>query len=291
MAHQLDFKNKKYEQWVKAGLGVEYLGEGLYPFCDEVVTRQHNDILDTIKQTKNLSTVTCGQCNLNKLKPDHVQTGNKQCPLSQANCNCLHPSGKQPCPNDVCGAIYDHIVTNYGSTPPAPYWRNTEAKWWCTDPWSVAKCFINSPVHYDIIDCTGFLRLIINNQGFHNHIQCTINGTDVFSKVLQYSNEIFHSSSMELEENTANTYIDAMIAILQDDKELKTREYAQNAVQKLLELKKDDFIIPTKDELHMANASMASISGTTEEFESKLQVNLGNEMKELKTEQPRQRDL
>ncbi|XP_053390960.1 uncharacterized protein LOC123543790, partial [Mercenaria mercenaria] len=272
MEHQLDLENKKYEQWVKAGLGLIYLGEGLRPFCNEVVKRQHNDILDNIKRTKHLSTVTCGQCNLNELKPDHVQTGNKQCPLGQANCNCLHPFGKKPCPNDVCGAIYDHIVTNYGSTPPAPYWRNTEAKWWCTDPWSVAKCFINSPVHYDIIDCTGVLRLIINNQGFHNHID----GTDVFSKVLQYRNEIYHSSSMELEENTANTYIDDMIAILQDGKELKTRQCSQNAVQTLLMLKKDDFIITPINEHDVISASFKSICDTIEEFESKLQENLEN---------------
>ncbi|XP_053405051.1 uncharacterized protein LOC123522859 [Mercenaria mercenaria] len=252
MSHQLHLEKEKYRQWVKAGLGLGYLKEGLAPFCDDVAKQQHKDILDNIKQTKNLSAVTCGQCNLRTLKPDHVKIGKNQCPLGQANCNCCYTSSKIACPNNVCGAIYDTIITNHASTPPAPYWKNTQTQQWTGDPWSIAKCFINAP-GYDRttsaadINCTGLLHVIINNKYFHNHIQNNLAGANVFSKVRQYRNEIFHSSSMELEEADANTYIDDMIAVLQDGKELIHRKDAQDAVKKLEELKNEGFIVTTEN--------------------------------------------
>ncbi|XP_053405442.1 uncharacterized protein LOC123522959 isoform X2 [Mercenaria mercenaria] len=240
MAHQRHLEKTKYRQWVKAGLGLTYLTEGIAPFCEDIAELQHKDILDNIKQTKSLSAVTCGQCSWTTLRPDHAKGGNRSCTLGQRNCNCCNPAGKITCPNKVCGAIYDAVVTSHGFTPPAPYWKNTETQHWCTDPWSIAKCFINAP-GYDKktsaadIDCIGLLHLIRNNQYFHNHVQCTITPTDVFLKVIADRNEIFHSSTMELEETEANSYIDDMIAVLQDGKELNNRQDAKDAVKKLEE--------------------------------------------------------
>ncbi|XP_053375614.1 uncharacterized protein LOC123534312 [Mercenaria mercenaria] len=281
MTNPLHLEKTKYRQWVKAGLGLTYLREGLVSFCEDITKQQHNDILDNIKQDKNLLTVACGQCSWTTLRPDHAKGGNRSCKLGQRNCNCCNPTGKITCPNKVCGAIYDAIVSSHGFTPPAPYWKNTETQHWCTDPWSIAKCYINAP-GYDRktssadIDCIGFLHLIRNNQYFHDHIQCTIAQIDVFSKVITDRNEIFHSSTMQLEETDADSYIDDMIAVLQDGKELKTRQDAQGAVQNLLKLKKEDFIISTKTEADVVHAAVQSISFTMEEFENKLREKLEN---------------
>ncbi|XP_045216955.2 uncharacterized protein LOC123566703 [Mercenaria mercenaria] len=281
MSHQLHLEKEKYRQWVKAGLGLGYLKEGLAPFCDDVAKEQHKNILDNIKQTKNLPTVTCGQCSWRTLKPDHVKTENKQCPLNQSNCNCCYTSGKNACPNNVCSVIYDNIISNHASTPPGPNWKNTKTQQWTRDPWSIAKCFINVPGYEQKtsaadIDCTGLLHVIINNKYFHNHIVCNITGTDVFSKVRQYRNKIFHSSSMELEKKDASSYIDDMIAILEDGRELSSRQDSKDAVKKLKELKKDNFIITTKSEYDVVHAAEQSISDTIEEFENKLQEKLEN---------------
>ncbi|XP_053405540.1 uncharacterized protein LOC123522844 [Mercenaria mercenaria] len=277
MAHKRHLEKEEYRQWVKAGLGLGYLKEGLAPFCDDIAKQQHKDILDNIKQTKNLPTVTCGQCTVETLKPDHVKIGNKQCFYGQANCNCCHTSGKIACPNNVCGAIYDNIITNHASTPPAPNWKNTQSQQWTGDPWSIAKCFINTP-GYDRktsaadIDCTGLLHVIINNTFFHNHIGCNLAGASLFSEVRQYRNEIFHSSTMELEEAVANTYIDDMIAVLQDGKELINRKDAQDAVKKLEELKNEDFIVTTenmKEVLEDIREEIRNMKQTTEGLATK----------------------
>ncbi|XP_060557558.1 uncharacterized protein LOC132717964 [Ruditapes philippinarum] len=282
MAHQLHLEKEKYRQWVKAGLGLGYLKEGLVPFCNDIADQQHNDILQNIRSTKSLlSTVTCGGCRVETLKPDHkpvpANAGNKVCPLGQVKCSCCC-KGKIACPNNICGAIYDFIVQHHASTPPAPNWKNSDALQWVTDPWSICKCFINAPGYEQKqsageTDCTGLLHLMINNQYFHSHIGCDVTVTNnLFTKVRHYRNAIFHSSSMELEESEANTYLDDMIAVLQDGKELLHRSDAQIAVMKLQDLKNKDFIITTEsfeEILRQIKEEMAKVLKSTESAATK----------------------
>ncbi|XP_060575833.1 uncharacterized protein LOC132733247, partial [Ruditapes philippinarum] len=257
MAHETHLKNNKYRQLVKADLGLRYLQEGLAPFCDDIGRQQHKDIINQIQQTKTPQpNVPCVACQITTLQPDHVRVSRGICPFKQDKCNCCFPNNKKPCPNNVCGAIYDNIIQNHASMPPAPFWRNSDAQQWSTDPWSVCKCFINAPGYKAITsaadtDITGLLHLIINDKYFHSHIGCNVAGTNnLFAKVRQFRNMIVHSTSMELEEHEFNTYIDDMISVLQDGMELVHRQDAQQAVLKLQELK-EDFVITSeiKDEM------------------------------------------
>ncbi|XP_053386219.1 uncharacterized protein LOC123545283 [Mercenaria mercenaria] len=275
MNHQLQLENKKYRNWVKAGLGLRYLKEGLEPFSDDIVRQQHVDILNSVKQTCNVTTVNCGNCNLKTLMPNHVRISSRNCPLGQANCNCLYPRGKIVCPNNVCGAIYDTIVTVHNSRPPAPFWKNTDVKKWCTDPWAVAKCFINAQGYAQKtsaaeIDCSGLLHVIINNKSLHSHIQCIISGNDEFCKTRQARNAIFHSVTMELEDSGVNDYIDDMIAILEDGKELHARPESVEAVKKLQEIKNDAFIITKETERDVIRAAHIAFDQKGKELEQKI---------------------
>ncbi|XP_060563140.1 uncharacterized protein LOC132722633 [Ruditapes philippinarum] len=296
MAHQRQLEKEKYRQWVKAGLGLGYLKEGLAPFCNDIADQQYKDILQNIRSKKSLSsTVTCGSCRFETLKPDHKPVGNgknKVCPLRQVNCRCCF-KGKI-CPNNICGAIYDSIIQYHASIPPAPFWKNSDVQQWSTDHWDVCKCFINAPGYKDKTsaadtDCTGLLHVIINNTYFHSHIRCNVTGpNNLFLKVRQYRNEIFHSSSMELEESKANCYIDGMIAVLQDDQELVHRQDAQQAVGKLQDLKKKDFIITTEgfeDILRQIKDEMATVLKSTENAATKEEYeDLKNKLSEGKVE-------
>jgi hypothetical protein len=190
MAHEMHLKNNKYRQWVKAGLGLGYIKEGLAPFCDEIGKQQHKDIINQIQQTKTPQpNVSCGVCKITTLQPDHVRVSKGICPLKQNNCNCCFPNNKIPCPNNICGAIYDSIIQNHASIPPAPSWKNSDVKQWTANPWSVCKCYINAPGYKDKTsaadtDCSGLLHLIINNKYFHGHIGCNVTlPNNLFSKV------------------------------------------------------------------------------------------------------------
>ncbi|XP_060570211.1 uncharacterized protein LOC132728569 [Ruditapes philippinarum] len=255
MAHQLQLENKKYRQWVKAVLGFRYLADGLAPFCNDLAIKQHQHIRDSIQQSKSIPpTVTCGTCQVETLKPDHkkvMNAGKRECPLGQVKCSCFFPKDKNAaCPENICGAIYDYIIKNCASTPPAPNWKNTNAQQWSVHPWSICKCFIDAPGYkekpsaYDT-DCAGLIHVILNNIYFHSHFGCNFTGSNIFTKVRKCRNEIFHSSCTELEENDANSYIDDMIAILKDSKELENRPESQQAITMLENLKQKDFIITT----------------------------------------------
>ncbi|XP_060580814.1 uncharacterized protein CXorf38 homolog [Ruditapes philippinarum] len=274
MAHEIHLKNNKYRQWVKAGVGLGYLKEGLAPFCDDIGKQHHKDIINQIQVTKTPKpNIPCGVCQISTLQPDHVRISKGICPLKQDKCNCCFPNNKKPCPNNVCGAIYDSIIQNHASIPPAPFWKNSDPHDWSVDPWSICKCFINAPGYKDKtsavdMDCTGLLHVIINNKYFHNHIGCNVTGPkNLFSKVRQYRNEIFHSSNMELEERVANAYIDDMITVLQDGKELLHHQAAQQAVGKLQDLKNKDFIVTTEgfeEMLRQIKEEMSKVMKSTE---------------------------
>ncbi|XP_053380251.1 uncharacterized protein LOC128548797 [Mercenaria mercenaria] len=283
MAHKAQLENRKYRNWVRAGLGIKYVKEGLEPFCDHLVKQQHIAILDKVKQKHNLSTVSCGLCDVHTLQPDHIQTKPRQCHLGQMYCNCLYPRGKTPCPNKVCGAIHDAIIQLHASTPPAPYWRNADAHQWCTEPWAVAKCFINAPGYEQKInsvefDLTGLLHVLINNIEFQQQLKCVVTGTDVFSRVRMCRNDIFHSHTMEVEDTEVNSYIDDMIELLEDETEIKHRQESKAAVKKLQELKLEDFIISTADEAGIRRVAMDAINKKERELEQTI-ADAGNKLK------------
>jgi hypothetical protein len=197
MAHQLQLENKKYRQWVKAGLGFRYLADGLAPFCNDLAIKQHQYILESIQQSKSIPpAVTCGTCQVEILKPDHKHVdGKRVCPLGQVKCSCCFPNGKIACPKNICGAIYDYIIKNCASTPPAPNWKNTNSKQWSVDPWSISKCFIDAPGYkekpsaYDT-DCAGLIHVILNNIYFHSHFGCNFTGSNIFTKVNPYNSNV-----------------------------------------------------------------------------------------------------
>lgn len=254
MSHDSQLKNPKYRCWVKAGLGLKYLKEGLEHFTMEIMDEQHQAILMTVR--KSSRSPTCEHCHINTLQPSHVRTKTHHCPLGAFDCNCRQPKGKRPCPVDVCSFIYDQIINLHGSTPPAPYWRNTKVGLWCTSPWEVAKCFINAPGYAHTTsaketDCAGLLHVIVNNKAFHSHLHCDINGSDIFCKTRQYRNEILHSATMELEDQIADMYIEDMIDVLRDPKELASRSECIAAVEKLLELKQKNFVITSQNEMEV----------------------------------------
>ena len=180
-------KNKKYKNWIKAGLGLKYLKDGMECFCDELVEKKHCNLIRTIEDKTKLSSIHCDRCNVNTLQPNHVKVKGK-CPLQHIKCNCLHPGGKVMCSNNVCGVIYDEIIRLHASHPPCPNWKNTDSRRWCTDPWSVARCFVNAPGYEgknsaSEIDCAGLLHVLINSKEIHSLLSFSSSGPNVFAQV------------------------------------------------------------------------------------------------------------
>ncbi|XP_045181433.2 uncharacterized protein LOC123540454 isoform X2 [Mercenaria mercenaria] len=254
-------KRSDYKSWVKGSLGFQYLKYGLVGFCEEIVTKQYEEILNDIKQNKKLLKLVCGQCSIDTLRPDHVQNMSKHCPLGQIQCNCQSPSGKVSCRNKLCGAIYDKIITLHASIPPSPNWQNTNLRDWCTNPWEIAKCFISQDGYAQTktafdTDCTGILSIFMNA----TFLRSRISQTELFTQLQRARNDLLYSALHELDENLADKYFDVMIAVLQDVQELNTRRESKGALRRIKELKSGRYSYNSEDEISVLEDSCERIT-------------------------------
>ncbi|XP_053402116.1 uncharacterized protein LOC128546095 [Mercenaria mercenaria] len=275
MSHQTELEKKKYRNWVRGGLAYKYLKEGIKGFADDVVGEEHRRINQDV-----ISGRTCNECSIRNLRPLHTcqkdHASRYKCPWGQNNCNCTCTTKKKRCPNKVCDAVMEEILKNHGSAPPTPNWKNIDIQKWCSDPWEMAKCFINAPGYADKstaddIDIAGLLHVFINNIGHKTHLSDKINNGNIFLKTLQRRNELFHSPTMELEDLMLDKCIDDILAILEDEKELKARHDSQEAVLKLKQLKQENFIITTYNEVDVCRDALTSITNEKEELKQTIQ--------------------
>ncbi|XP_053388836.1 uncharacterized protein LOC123531415 [Mercenaria mercenaria] len=238
-------EKQQYNNWVYAGLLLKCVLQVLSPFCNDIVNKQHRVILNNVKRKHNIKNIECGGCILWNLQPDHVRTKRTHCPFGQSRCNCMFPRDKIPCPNYVCGAIYDEIIKLHTPQTPGPYWENTDIQKWCTDPWSIAKCFIShASKSISDTDISGILQLIGNNIEFHNHIT----EMNRITKLRQWRNAVAHSPTMELDDKQLDILFEDITTLLENEQELKTRQETEDVMKILQALKENPFEINTKAE-------------------------------------------
>ncbi|XP_060575258.1 uncharacterized protein LOC132732778 [Ruditapes philippinarum] len=276
MSHQSEIEKEKYRNWVKGGLAYKYLKQGLDDFADDIVKQEQSRILSSINCTPGTS---CNQCIVERLRPIHACitnfAGNYECYWGQRKCNCLHLK-KKKCRLKVCDFIMEEILKSHGSTPPTPNWANTDIQKWCTEPWEVAKCFINAPGYSDTtkaadIDISGLLHVFINNTSLHSHLACSMAGKNIFIQVRERRNKLFHSNTMEMEEGEVAKCIDDIVGILEDPKELRGRPEAQEAVRKLKQLKESKFIITTINEVDVCKEVLLFVSQKSGELKQMIE--------------------
>ncbi|XP_060574833.1 uncharacterized protein LOC132732434, partial [Ruditapes philippinarum] len=276
MSHQTEIEKRKYRNWVRGGLAYKYLKQGLEGFADDVVKQDHKRILSAINYTPG---ITCTRCIIGNLKPTHAcminSAGKNECYWGQHKCNCLRTKTEK-CRLHICDRIMEELFRSHGSTPPTLNWANTDIQKWCTEPWEVAKCFINAPGYSDKtkaagIDISGLLLVFINNTSLHPHLACSMTGKNVFVKVRERRNKLFHSATMEVEEWEMFECIDDIVEILEDPKQLKGRPEAQQAVNKLKQLKNSDFLITTHNEVGVCREALASVNLKSKEIEQAIQ--------------------
>ncbi|XP_053379766.1 uncharacterized protein LOC123527746 [Mercenaria mercenaria] len=203
---------KLYQNWIKGGLGLKIVKEGISPYVREEVQNQHRDFL------KGLPSVGCTSCALQDLKPDHscIKTkSSKTCPLGMKKCLCLR-NNLRPCPNSLCGKLYDKIVQSHRFQD--PNWSNTDIGKWSTDFWEIAKCYINTPGYGDKssaeeTDCSGLLSMLINNFVFPFPIS-TSPPLDDFSRMRNTRNEIMHAPNLEISDADLQKYLTDMETLL-----------------------------------------------------------------------------
>lgn len=143
--------DEKFQNWVKAHLGLVHTREGLIDFVTTVVKKFHRESLSAVNDE------ICSQC----------QTENI---VEYYRGRSTRIGVVRPCPKGICDKLREIIKENHSFHTPS--WKNTHAERWCDTPWEMAKCFM-PPDGYlgittiDDTDLNGILSVMINLTRFN----------------------------------------------------------------------------------------------------------------------------
>ncbi|XP_053390460.1 uncharacterized protein LOC128553346 [Mercenaria mercenaria] len=194
--------------------------------------------------------------------PNRAQT----CPLGYLNCNFLNPVEMLACPNNICGALYDDIIGLYKATPLTPFWENTNVQTWCTDPWSVAKCFISNSGYATKTKAAEFdikelFLLMKNNKELLRNLKGDIHSPRTLSQGCHHRDSLYYSKEMELDSRTDSLYRRAFVY------SIKHLRIDRCPVSELVE---NDYIITSKDEALVHADVIAALSEEAKCLEQKI---------------------
>ncbi|XP_045189782.2 uncharacterized protein LOC123547070 [Mercenaria mercenaria] len=261
-----------YKNWVRGAKGLEYLQEGLQKFVGGKVQHCRNQSLQKIiNGLPTGSARQCNHCTSQNLLPEHAKQKNacnRSTCIEQFPNNCFgsKPNGRRKCPNGICSKLYDEIVLDHSSRD--PLWKNTDPSSWGSDRlgWSFAKCFQTTTgpgISASLTDAAGLLSILINNLTMQNWLACNDMSSKVtcpFNRARDIRNAILHSSKLELDNPTLSYYLDTFMTVLQDAKCLLHCDGSKQAVDKLLQLKKQQINIRQEDETKLIQNRKEALS-------------------------------
>jgi dsRNA-specific ribonuclease len=211
-----------YKNWLKVSLALIESKEALHDFTEKVILDVHKDI----KTTAGSGTCTATpSCNTNK--------------------------GKEPtCPS--C-AKWVTEIRKYRSDGQLQ-WKNTDPKMWRTVPWEIAKCFMNAqggkataaantgPAKTDL---SGMLNVLVNCKEFRRNY---LKDKKLPEHVRTVRNHLMHCATMSFSDAEMQGMVDKVIALLEDDKELKHLKVSKDKVKLIKSLRDSEFELKPKDE-------------------------------------------
>ncbi|XP_053381538.1 uncharacterized protein LOC123557479 [Mercenaria mercenaria] len=261
-----DLEDPLYKNWVRSALSLKYLKHGIHSFVDRIAKQHHKDLLFGYRKDTGCAAKSCCECTSENLLPDHPRNGCIQ--KFRSKCFCNNTGGRRKCPNHFCSRFYDLIVRAHDERN--PIWANTDPARWFGDHWATSQCFLGTTGYSDKhtaveTDASGLLSIILNNIELRSHLDCP----DNVSKARDIRNEIMHSTSFEVDDEKLCWYVDQMILVLQDKKELINEEAAKNAVVNLTKLKRNQIYISEEDVSEMRRGALSAAQDGIKHIEKK----------------------
>ena len=178
MASDNSLENPKYSNWIKANLALKCCKPALQTLVEDGIQTFLNDVLQTCTNK------FCNKCTVYNITPcwtPQICYGPKRnCTFHDKKDPCREA---RPCPNGICDKLYQEIV--HANQRSKTNWDNTNAREWCINHWTIAKCFM--PTGYSKIesaentDLTGILSVMINAKFMTSYL---VDGNSVvFSQV------------------------------------------------------------------------------------------------------------
>lgn len=244
--------NKNYLNWVKLTSCLKTCKEGLETFAAVKSIEFHSELIKTVN--------TQGYNRVQRQYSSHSQ----MCGQAPIHFDKKEKKWKITC----CAICVDFLEALQNESAKfislkKGNWDNTDSSRWPKDEWEIAKVFMNpgqkkknrSPSDTDLCGILNFLNIVLRlNLGMQPQQFDTQN---IF-KVKDIRNETMHSSSFQISQqqfkDDSHGILDLLQAVVQfyhgkiDPTKVKARTQAEEAIEKIKEVQKSDFIITTDAE-------------------------------------------
>ncbi|WAR29356.1 hypothetical protein MAR_002924, partial [Mya arenaria] len=175
--------------------------EGLCHFTMNASSElQQNVITEVRKKQKLESDATCDQCSTEDLIPPKPKRGKIEY--------------KPFCPTGYCDSIREFLVDQHAFN--TPFWKNTDARKWSTDPWELAKVFMQHGYKDSegafVVDFNGLINIIINCK----EMSTKLNDPDVASKSREVARKRRHAGHLEVSKDEFKEAVDVYTALLKE---------------------------------------------------------------------------
>ncbi|XP_052819634.1 uncharacterized protein LOC128245491 [Mya arenaria] len=242
-------RDKETRNWFKAFMALKITKTGLIDFVDDVLTRVHRNIYQTVKTARHPRPHEhCIACSTENVL---------QCPtpgICSRNCKFHNTRKYQPCSKGICDVVRDEIIKLHRYKGPS--WKNTNAHFWWTNPWEIGKCFLPKDGYSDVTtisDCdfNGLINILINCEAFDTQILCNTTKSAFLSEIRQIGRDVRHSPDQKVKDSDLVDYFYKLSKLLEDPTALANLPTSKVAVEQLKKLQMDKLTISAEDEWDM----------------------------------------
>ena len=151
-----DLNDAEYINWYKTNRALNITIDVLRPVCLTVIQRFHNSLIH------NHTNAPCG----------------KPCTHNDVVARGKSGSWSLSCPNNVCSRWLPDIVRARTSTSTRLNWQNSDFSQWQTQPWQLAKVYMDhgqdiACINPAFTDAAGIAQLLINFKQFKSIMDTT----------------------------------------------------------------------------------------------------------------------
>lgn len=237
------FRDKTFQCWIKASLGLCITREGLLDFVKKVVSEFHRE---SLRKALSAEEIEQGEVCTNCHKENILKCPTKSlCKLKAGKC-FIHDKEQwqvRPCPKNICDVLRDEIIKAHSFHNPS--WKNTNAEQWCTNAWEFAKCYMPPDGYLEVksiedTDLNGILSVMTNLKRLKRKISAAH-----LDEVRVIGKQVRHCPNLSLEEKAIDEYLDKMMMLFALSDGLLHESSA--TVEKLKRLKTNDLVISTND--------------------------------------------
>ncbi|XP_052791038.1 uncharacterized protein LOC128225064 [Mya arenaria] len=282
-------EEKDNQNWLKSSLALRITKSGLRGLAEDRSSRTQQNILTSTQQANNIIPgTTCNNCLTENLF---------QCPTWGL---CSHPRNckfhdtpnkmQRPCLSQICGGFKNEIINvhRFGN----PSWKNTRAEMWCTNHWEVAKCFMGEGYQdvksFDDTDFNGVISLMLNCKEYEGDFSFPIaNISNLLTEARDAGRKVRHSPDLKVSDAELTQYFNTLTTLMSDPQYLAGNTNAQEALQKLHQLKADNMHISMEDVQEVLEEARVVIETGRHQLDRIVQVGMNESLNKIndKTEQ------